>query len=48
MIGLRILYIEFVLSSPSGENLSDEKWLEVSKDYLQKWDMKNLLHNNKA
>lgn len=27
-------YIEFVLSSPVGEDLSDEKFLEVTKDYL--------------
>lgn len=27
-------FIEFVLSSPVGEDLSDEKFLEVTKDYL--------------
>lgn len=29
-------YIEFVLSSPEGENLSDEKFLAVAKEYLEK------------
>lgn len=28
-------YIEFVLSSPIGERLSDEKFLEVSKEYME-------------
>lgn len=46
-------YIEFVLSSPPGENLSDEKWLEVSKDYLQKMGYENsyftiIRHNDKS
>ena len=29
-------YIEFILSSPVGENLSDEKFLEVAKEYMEK------------
>lgn len=29
-------YIEFILSSPVGEDLSDEKFLEVAKEYLEK------------
>lgn len=29
-------YIEFILSSPVGEDLPDEKFLEVAKEYLEK------------
>lgn len=29
-------YIEFILSSPVGEKLSDEKFLDISKEYLEK------------